>query len=314
MAGIGNLKPIKLIRYTSTIDGNGDAEESVEIIYKMWAEISDNGGGRSQSEGRTVMSDTKEFKVNFRNYLIDGDYKIQYFGQIYAITSIERIDEKRFNYRLIGNNIFVSASSVQEPTLPTNWTSATYNQTTGQLIFTGGSVDSYYTNLQILKYPFDGTTYVNAYNEAFGVGPFPGDNPSPGVNWTFFTPGQVLLKWRRVLGQSPFSPLSEYNEQVLTITRLARRWFGVYNKENNELRTTGAFPFRAWDVDDNDLGIVNNVAEYISVMNAAIPNQSCFTVVSDASDSSGMKFNCDPLAPYQSWNFGPPLKLYASNS
>lgn len=314
MAGVGNMKPIKLIRYQSTIDGNGDADESVEIIYKMWAEVADNGGSRSQAEGRTIMSDTKEFKINFRNYLIDGNYKIQYFGQIYAISSIERIDEKRFNYRLIGNNIFVPSVAIQQPVLPTNWTSVNYNQTTGAIVLAGGSSDSYYTTIQFLKYPEDGTTYVNAYNEAFGVGPFSGDNPSPGVNWTFFTPGQVLVRWRRVLGEPPYSAVTAYAEQVLTINRLARRWFGVYNKENNQLRNNGAYPFRAYDIDDNDLGIVNNAAQYIAAMNASASNQACFTMIADASDSAGMKFNCDPLSPYQSWNFGPPLKLYATNS
>lgn len=97
---IGNLKPIKLLKYTNTIDANGDAIDTVAVTYKMWAEISDEGGGRSQSDGRTDMSDTKTFKVPFRGYNITPDYRIEYFGQNYSISSVKRIDEKRFYWEI----------------------------------------------------------------------------------------------------------------------------------------------------------------------------------------------------------------------
>ncbi len=53
---IGNLKPIKLLKYSQTIDANGDATESVATTYKMWAEVEDGGGSRSEGDGRTEMS------------------------------------------------------------------------------------------------------------------------------------------------------------------------------------------------------------------------------------------------------------------
>lgn len=109
MAGIGTLKPIKLLVYGTNIDSNGDAVESIQMTYKMWAEVADNGGSRTQSLGRTEMSETKTFRINFRGYLITGNYKIKYFGQTYAITNIERVDEKRFNYVLTGFNVFESS-------------------------------------------------------------------------------------------------------------------------------------------------------------------------------------------------------------
>lgn len=108
---IGNLKPIKLIQYATNINNNGDAYDSVQTIYKMWAEVEDTGGGRSQSNGRTEISDTKTFKINFRGYLVTGNYKVVYFGQTYALTSIERVNEKRFNYILTGFNIFESGTT-----------------------------------------------------------------------------------------------------------------------------------------------------------------------------------------------------------
>jgi head-tail adaptor len=103
---IGNTKPIKLIKYTQTIDANGDASESVQTTYKMWAEITDGGGGRAQADGRTELSDSKTFKINFRDYNITSDYKIQYFGQMYAISNARRINEKRFTWEITAFNIF----------------------------------------------------------------------------------------------------------------------------------------------------------------------------------------------------------------
>lgn len=103
MAGVGNYKPILLYRYTTSIDAAGDVSQS-SIVYKMWAEISDFGGSRSQADGRTTLSTTKEFKIYFRkNLQPNADFKIQYYGQIYAITEIVRIDEKRFNFLIRAN-------------------------------------------------------------------------------------------------------------------------------------------------------------------------------------------------------------------
>lgn len=103
---IGNLKPIKLLKYTNTIDADGDATDTVAVTYKMWAEIEDGGGGRTQADGRTDMSDTKTFKVPFRGYNITPDYKIEYFGQTYSISSVRRIDEKRFYWEITAFTIF----------------------------------------------------------------------------------------------------------------------------------------------------------------------------------------------------------------
>lgn len=103
---IGNLKPIKLLKYTNSIDANGDASETVATTYKMWAEISDSGGGRTQSDGKTDLSDSKTFKIYFRDYPINSNYKIEYFGQTYAISNVKRVDEKRFNWEITAFNIF----------------------------------------------------------------------------------------------------------------------------------------------------------------------------------------------------------------
>ena len=103
---IGNLKPIKLLKYTSTIDADGDATETVVTTYKMWAEITDDGGGRNQSNGKTELSDSKTFKIYFRGYNITPDMRIEYFGQTYSISNAKRIDEKRFNWEISAFNMW----------------------------------------------------------------------------------------------------------------------------------------------------------------------------------------------------------------
>ena len=103
---IGRMKPIKLLKYTQSIDANGDAGESVATTYKMWAEITDEGGGRTQDVGKTDLSDTKTFKIYFRDYNINSNYKIQYFGQTYAISNAKRLQESRFNWEITAFNIF----------------------------------------------------------------------------------------------------------------------------------------------------------------------------------------------------------------
>ena len=103
MAGVGNMKPIKLLKYTTSVDGNGDQSQTVQT-YTFWAEVTDNGGSRTQTDGRTNLSDGKTFKIWFRtSEFLNGDWKIRYFGQTYAVLNVQRIDEKRFNCLITAN-------------------------------------------------------------------------------------------------------------------------------------------------------------------------------------------------------------------
>lgn len=99
-------KPIKLLKYTTTVDANGDATGAVAETYKLWADVSDDGGGRSQANGKTNLGDSKVFRINFRNYNITPDYKIEYFGQTYAISNVKRVKEQRFNWEISAFSIF----------------------------------------------------------------------------------------------------------------------------------------------------------------------------------------------------------------
>jgi hypothetical protein len=178
------------------------------------------------------------------------------------------------------------------------------------LTLSGGSDDENLTLLQVLAYPYNGTNYVNAYGESFGTGNFSG---ATAPMRCLFTPGKAIIAWKRVAPTPPYEALTGTVLQEITIVRLSRRYFFVYNKFNNQIRAQNEFPLKAYDVNDTYLGIANNAAQYISLMNGSAANQACFNMVEDNSDAFGMSFNCDPISPYQTWNFGPPLRLYVDN-
>lgn len=99
MAGIGSYKPIKLFHYEVTKNASGDNEEAITERKMVWAEVVDFGGSRSEERGKTNLSDTKSFKIRFRvDWVLNGDWRLKYYGKVYAVTKIERIDEKRFNW------------------------------------------------------------------------------------------------------------------------------------------------------------------------------------------------------------------------
>lgn len=99
MAGIGEYKLIKLYQYTSSQDASGDNKETLALKYRTYADVEDTGGGRSSERERTTLSNVKRFRIRFRtDWVINGDWKIKYFGQLYTIGKIERINEKRFNW------------------------------------------------------------------------------------------------------------------------------------------------------------------------------------------------------------------------
>jgi len=99
MAGIGEYKMVKLYQYAITKDSSGDNVETLSLRYRTFADVVDTGGGRSVERSQVGLSDIKQFKIRWRdNWLLDSKWFIKYFGKQYAISKIERINEKRFNW------------------------------------------------------------------------------------------------------------------------------------------------------------------------------------------------------------------------
>lgn len=299
---IGNLKPIKLIQYNQSFDVYGDAIEAANTTYKMWAEVEDNGGSKNQELGRTDMTDSKTFKINFRGYLVTGDYKIQYFGQTYAVTNVQRIQEKRFNYLLTAFNIFEVSTGGGAGTQ--NFETVTYNQVTGVFSFTNGNLNGNY--LQMFVRDLNGQNYTNRWNEQTSIGP----GPVTQVPYVLLTPpDEVVVSWYLTTPTSP-TPITATNTANVTCNRLCIRNFRIYDYDDQNsvlyysFIDTGVYPY---NVNGEQLQLVTGIGEYVSVMNADPVNSQYFQITSYFLEQSGLygtnyRLTLTPVDPYYQWN------------
>ena len=94
---------IRVEKWAAPKDYSGDAKESMEHSYPLWAEIVNSSGSRSDTNGQMKLNKTKTFKIRFRpDWKLSGEWKLKYLQKRYSITSIERINEKRFNWLVNG--------------------------------------------------------------------------------------------------------------------------------------------------------------------------------------------------------------------
>lgn len=101
---IGNMKAIRVERWVIGKDAEGNNEESKAESHSFWAEITRKGGSRVDTASRATISDVMEFRINYRtDWEISGNWMLVYFGKRYKINSIERINEKQFNWLIIAN-------------------------------------------------------------------------------------------------------------------------------------------------------------------------------------------------------------------
>lgn len=96
---------IRVEKWIAPKDAKGDAKERIEVSYNLWADIVSSSGNRSDSAGQTKLNKSKTFKVRFRpDWKLSGVWKFVYLGKRYSITSIERINERRFNWIVNGES------------------------------------------------------------------------------------------------------------------------------------------------------------------------------------------------------------------
>lgn len=96
-------KQIRVEKWIAPKDHKGDAKERIDYAINFWAEPVNTGGGRRETAGQDKLTDSVSFKIRFRpDWNIKGSWKIKYLKKRYNITSIKRIDEKRFNWIVNG--------------------------------------------------------------------------------------------------------------------------------------------------------------------------------------------------------------------
>lgn len=98
-------KQIQVEKWGAVKDANGNAKELIIANYSRWAEPVRLSGNRSDSNGQTTLNKQVRFKIRFRpDWKLSAAWKIIYLGERYTITSIQRIDEKRYNWLINGEN------------------------------------------------------------------------------------------------------------------------------------------------------------------------------------------------------------------
>lgn len=104
--GIGERKQVQLILVSAEASVTGKWQESRPEGPKWgaWAEILRASGSRGYDQSQTQMSHERRFRIRFRFDKYPGaNWFIRYQGKDYAVSNIEREDEKKFYWLLTGN-------------------------------------------------------------------------------------------------------------------------------------------------------------------------------------------------------------------
>ena len=97
--GIGNKKQIRLEKWESHKDDQGNFIESRTETHNVWADVERMGGSRGQFASTTQLSNTLTFTIRFRpDWWPTGNWKVVFNGRSHTVQSIERQDEDRFNW------------------------------------------------------------------------------------------------------------------------------------------------------------------------------------------------------------------------
>ena len=95
---VGVMKPIRLIKITSTQDVNGRWVESESASYNIWASLLKNNSSRDVKNGQTSISNTIQFKMYARDLFdVTVSWRLEWSGRRYTVSGIDRIDERLFN-------------------------------------------------------------------------------------------------------------------------------------------------------------------------------------------------------------------------
>jgi hypothetical protein len=291
--GIGQFnKLVTFKQNTPTVKGAGKADAYTTLLSTRGM-MEQRNSSRGMNYGE--IKNTKDWTLTVRwQEDLDGlDFmkmKVVYDSKTYQITSVEKIGEKRFYLRF---GLSEDGSTIASA--PTNWTGFTYNQATGVATFEGATGSDFLTQIDFQDVD-TGFTYVNGFNEAFSISAISGDT----ARFEYLTPGDVRVRWRLV-SSSGFSPLTDWAEYTLTVTRIPRRRFVLYDFATNTQFTSALFPAKVVNVAGTELGTANDMDEYISIFNADATNQAAVTLVS-YTETSRIDVEADPVSPYQNYN------------
>ena len=98
---IGKRAQVQLVQLLVAKDGHGRNIEQEGQRYGAWAEVSNPSGFRTYEGGQTQLGATKRFMIRFRfDRYPDCNWKIRYENKDWTLSSIEKMNEKRFYWRI----------------------------------------------------------------------------------------------------------------------------------------------------------------------------------------------------------------------
>lgn len=95
-------KQIKIEKWVTAKDSNGDNTETVEQTYTAWAVPRSSGGSRGFINNQGQLNQSVVFELGYRpDWKINGEWRIIYRGERYVINSIEQ--EDRFKWIIVAS-------------------------------------------------------------------------------------------------------------------------------------------------------------------------------------------------------------------
>lgn len=95
---VGLKKKIQLIKITPYKDSEGRIS-TTETKYNLWANVRNVSDSRSYVSGQTRLGEGIDFTVYYReSFDLSADWQVLYLGNRFTVSSIERDEQKRFNW------------------------------------------------------------------------------------------------------------------------------------------------------------------------------------------------------------------------
>jgi hypothetical protein len=186
-----------------------------------------------------------------------------------------------------------------------NFDSFTYNQLTGEFVFDGSNVPGTYTRVTLRNSPGSGS-YINAEGMAYSVGPFEGNS----ITIEYLTPPQVYIFYDRI-SASTLEVLATEKVELLTITRLARRWLYLQDGQSK----IGYFQsLKVYNIEGGLIGTATTIEQVVTLWNSDPINQAFGTAIGSRIAPNGSQFYQLHIEPVASANVYPVYYIRVSNN
>jgi SPP1 family predicted phage head-tail adaptor len=93
---IGERKQIRLEKWASTADGNGEFDETIVQRVNTYAEVKRLSGSAVYLNSQVGLDNLFQFRLRFNSFDPTGDWRITFDRRIFTVHSIEKENQNRF--------------------------------------------------------------------------------------------------------------------------------------------------------------------------------------------------------------------------